>query len=165
MPLRPPEFVVDPDEPFKHDLLSRRPRVETLTRVILGEEGPAVISVNGGFGSGKSAFLKMLVANLRLQDGIDVQEFNAWQQSYTDEPLVDLVSALGKDRSGGAGLIRVASKYGRGLVKGLASTAVGVASAGLVDLDKFGPASDTGAAFRLAQGRLGTDEHRDWRES
>ena len=140
MPLRPPEFEIDDTQnPLDSDLLDRKPRIEALTRVIVGEEGPAVISVNGGFGTGKSAFLKILAANLRLQDGVEVQEFNAWHQSHTDDPLVDLVSALGKDRPGGSGLIRVAGKYGRSLVKGLASTAVNVASAGVVDLDRLLP--------------------------
>ena len=92
MPLRPPEFeITNPGEPFEKDLLNRKPRVEALTRVIVAEEGPAVISVNGGFGAGKTSFLKMLAANLRLHDGVDVQEFNAWQQSYTEDPLIDLV--------------------------------------------------------------------------
>lgn len=96
MQLRPPEFEIDDDQkPFDNDRLSRRPRIEALTRVIVAEDGPAVISVNGGFGTGKSAFMRMLAANPRLQDGVEVQEFNAWQQSYTDDPLVDLVYGCG----------------------------------------------------------------------
>ena len=37
MPLRPPEFVVDEDQkPFENELLDREPRIEALTRVIVG---------------------------------------------------------------------------------------------------------------------------------
>ena len=95
MSLRPPTFAVDDvRNPFGNDLLKRQPRIEALARVISGDAGPAVVSINGGFGSGKSAFLKMLAAHLRLQHNVDVLEFDAWQQSHTGEPLVDVVSAL-----------------------------------------------------------------------
>ena len=135
MPLRPPEFEVsDPGSPFENDLLGRKSRIEALTRVITAEAGPAVISVNGGFGSGKSAFLRMLAANLSLQDGIDVQEFNAWQQSHTANPLVDIVSALAHGRQDRESLLRTVAKFGLHVVKGAAMSAVGTMSGGLIDL-------------------------------
>lgn len=135
MPLRPPEFdVSDPASPFGNDMLGRQPRIEALTRVIVDEDGPVVISVNGGFGSGKSAFLKMLAANLRLQDDVDVQEFNAWQQSHTADPLVDIVSALAHGRDDREALLQLVRKFGWRVVKGVIGSTLGAASGGLIDL-------------------------------
>ena len=91
--LRPAELIVDPENPFLHDKLGREPRVRTLCERIIAESEAAVVAVNGGFGSGKSVFLKMCAAHLRRQ-GVTVVEFNAWQQSHTDTPLVDLVAAV-----------------------------------------------------------------------
>ena len=135
MPLRPPEFKIDdPEAPFERDLLDRKPRIEALTRVIIDEDGPAVISVNGGFGSGKSAFLTMLAANLRLQEGTEVLEFNAWQQSHTADPLVDVVSALTSGRDDREGLLKAVGKFGWRIVKGVGTSAVSTATGGWVDL-------------------------------
>lgn len=91
--VRPAEFEVDTDDPFKHDRLARRGRVEALCRLIVELQSPAVLAVNGPFGSGKSVFLRLCAAQLRDQ-GVNVVEFNAWQQSHTEVPLVDLVAAL-----------------------------------------------------------------------
>ena len=91
--VRPAEFVVDADDPFKYDRLARQGRVEALCRLIVELQSPAVLAVNGPFGSGKSVFLRLCAAHLRGQ-GVDVVEFNAWQQSHTERPLVDLVAAL-----------------------------------------------------------------------
>ena len=96
--VRPAEFVVDADDPFKHDRLARQGRVEALCRLIVELQSPAVLAVNGPFGSGKSVFLRLCAAHLRGQ-GVDVVEFNAWQQSHTEVPLVDLVAALASEPS------------------------------------------------------------------
>ena len=91
--VRPAEFVVDTDDPFKYDRLARQGRVKALCRIIVELQSPAVLAVNGPFGSGKSVFLRLCSAHLRGQ-GLNVVEFNAWQQSHTEVPLVDLVAAL-----------------------------------------------------------------------
>ena len=98
--VRPAEFVVDADEPFKHDRLDRKGRVEALCRIVVELQSPAVLAVNGPFGSGKSVFLRMCAAHLQSQAAdsqsqeVRVAEFNAWQQSHTRVPLVDLVATL-----------------------------------------------------------------------
>ena len=94
MPLRPPEFEVSPENPYEKDTLGRQRRVEALRNLIKEEAATAaVVSIDGGFGTGKSVFLRMCAACLR-DEGVQVVEFNAWQQSHTNDPLVDLVSAL-----------------------------------------------------------------------
>lgn len=57
-----------------------------------------VISLNGGFGSGKTTFLKMWTDRLAKKESTDnklfVVEVNVWKDDYCGDPLVSLVSAL-----------------------------------------------------------------------
>lgn len=88
-----PEFVADKEEPFANDLLSREQRVRLLCDFTRSVSGHAVIAVDGGWGTGKSAFLRMCRAYLE-QQGVRVAEFNAWTESYTTDPVFNLASAL-----------------------------------------------------------------------
>ena len=114
MSFRPPDFIIDPDDPFKHDRLNRRARVESLCQRIQDDPGPLVVAVNGGFGSGKSVFLRMCAAHLR-KGGTAVCEFDAWQHSHTKNPLVDLVAALNRDAPGTGKLVMIVKGIGWGL--------------------------------------------------
>ena len=152
MPLRPPDFSVDDDDdPFMNDLLDRKPRVEALTRAIVAEEGPAVISVNGGFGSGKSAFLQMLAANLKRHERVGVQEFNAWQQSHTDNPVIDVVSALAAHSANvTTDLIQAALGLGKRILRGLLVQGVKTVTAGVVNPESVGSDdTDSKSVFRV----------------
>ncbi len=95
MTIRPPKFEVCPGDPFWNDTLARRGRVEALCRLIMGQQDAAVVSISGGFGTGKSVFLEMCAAYLeRADEDVSVIRFDAWLQSHTNNPLIDLVSAL-----------------------------------------------------------------------
>ena len=98
VPFRHPDFVVDPDSPFENDKVGREAFVRDLCHRVMAQEQAAVVAITGGFGSGKSVVLQMCASVLRA-DGATVTEFNAWQQSYTRDPLIDLVSALSKEQS------------------------------------------------------------------
>ena len=93
MQLKPPEFTAEPDAPFKNDLLGRKSQVEGFCRMLRGVDGHAVVSLDGPWGSGKTAFVRMSAAYLQSKQ-VRVVEFNAWHQGHTRSPLVDLVSAL-----------------------------------------------------------------------
>ena len=114
MSFRPPDFIIDPDKPFKHDRLDRRARVESLCQRVLDDPGPLVVAVNGEFGSGKSVFLRMCAAHLR-RGGTAVCEFDAWQHSHTKNPLVDLVAALNRDAPQTGKLVTIVKGIGWGL--------------------------------------------------
>ena len=64
---------------------------------VMAQEQPAVVAITGGFGTGKSVVLQMCAAVLRAE-GATVAEFNAWQQSHAQDPLIDLVAALSSER-------------------------------------------------------------------
>ena len=140
MPLRPPEFEIDPDNPYERDTLGRQRRVEALCNLIRDEEAAAVVSVDGGFGTGKSVFLKMCAACLRKAE-IEVVEFNAWQQGHTGDPLIDLVSALASALSS---RVQKLKKIAFALAQRFATNAleqvVAAATVGQVDLGKLASA-------------------------
>ena len=91
--LRPREFESPPDAPFANDQLNRKESVESLCAVIQNTDGPLVVSVEGAYGTGKSAFLRMCAAHMEQLEVFTV-EFNAWQQGHTGRPLIDIVAAL-----------------------------------------------------------------------
>ena len=145
MSFRPPELVIDPDDPFKKDTLARKPQVEALCGVIETDERPLVVAVDGKFGSGKSTFLAMCAAHLRQEARLRrqeaaVAEFNAWQHSHTKNPLIDLISALIRQVPQSERLKRVAAGIGWGVVSAV--------SQGAINRQNFQQA-DTESLFKL----------------
>ncbi|WP_419926409.1 KAP family P-loop NTPase fold protein [Candidatus Poriferisocius sp.] len=124
--LRAPEFVVDADDPFANDRLNRQHDIKSFCDVIqnAGEHG-AIILLDGQWGSGKTAFVKMATAHLQTQDP-RVAEFNAWKQSHTEIPLADLVAAISTQidkskmkavkKAAGNALVHVSKMASRGIV-------------------------------------------------
>ena len=95
MRLRPSDFKADPANPFDRDQLDRKGHVKALCRVISNIDGHGIITIDAPWGAGKTAFVKMTEAHLQSTD-IRVVEFNAWSESYTQSPMVDLVSAIAR---------------------------------------------------------------------
>lgn len=96
--LRHREFVTDLSDPFRHDVLGREPQVKAFCVVLTGIEAPAVLSLDGGWGTGKTAFVRMCSAWMQSEasphSDATVVVFNAWTQSYTGDPLKDVVEAV-----------------------------------------------------------------------
>ena len=98
-----PDFVVGKvgfDDEYvsgrKYDLLNRKPFGQKLTELVDRFEQPVVIALDGGWGSGKSHFLKLWTgAHAReLAGKAEVIYFDAFEHDYLDDPLVSLVSRL-----------------------------------------------------------------------
>lgn len=137
MPLRPAQLEIATDDPFLYDLLKRQPAVEAFANLVVAEPGPAVIALNGGFGSGKSTFLAMLTEHLRSQERL-VATFNAWQQHHTPSPLVDLVAALSDDLAASSKIRQRLRAVGR-TATAVGFSLVNAASRGLVSRETFAP--------------------------
>lgn len=91
--IQPLEIEVPEDDPFKNDLLGRRKSVEVLTNLAGSIEGPCVLTVDGGWGTGKTTFLRIWSQYLR-NDDFPVVEFNAWETDFAREPFVALSTEL-----------------------------------------------------------------------
>jgi len=79
---------------WSDDALNRSSMAERLTNVVEHEHGGIVISLNGGWGSGKTFFLTRWQQHLE-EKGFRSLYFNAWQDEFCDEPIVAISSQLG----------------------------------------------------------------------
>ncbi len=91
--VQPKELEIPTDDPFKNDLLARKESIEILTDIIGSIEGPCVLAVDSGWGTGKTTFLKMWVQHLR-NEGFHVVDFNAWETDFTESPFVALSAEI-----------------------------------------------------------------------
>ena len=97
--LRRRGFGATPTAPFADDLLDREEHVKGFCGMLAGAETPFVVSLDGSWGTGKTAFVKMCAAWLRSeaensQQPVDVVEFNAWTEGYSRSARADLVDAV-----------------------------------------------------------------------
>ena len=91
--IQPKEIEVPADNPFKYDLLARKEPIEILTAIIGSIEGPCVLAVDSGWGTGKTTFLKMWIQHLR-NEGFHAVDFNAWETDFTESPFVALSAEI-----------------------------------------------------------------------
>ena len=91
--IQPKEIEVPADNPFKYDLLARKEPVEILTAIIGSIEGPCVLAVDSGWGTGKTTFLRMWVQHLR-NEGFLTVDFNAWKTDFTERPFLALSAEI-----------------------------------------------------------------------
>ncbi len=86
------EIANDQDH-WADDVLGRKEVAQDFTKIINSVPSPYVISVNAGYGRGKTFFIKRWIKNLK-QQGKVVFHFNAWEDDYSSEPLVAFGSNL-----------------------------------------------------------------------
>ena len=101
MNYRLPELEIPADNPFRNDVLNRKPLVEFLAGLIGRLSGPFVLALDSPWGTGKTTLVRMMKAQLE-QEQFQCVYFNAWQVDYVTDPLVALVSAI----SGRGGVVR-----------------------------------------------------------
>lgn len=100
-PKKPPQFLPLPvdtttEDPFRDDVLGRRPIAENLTKLVSTfVEQPFVMGINGAWGSGKTKFLEMWGGYLR-QQGFRTLYFNAWENDHADDPFAAVLSEFRK---------------------------------------------------------------------
>ena len=97
MKARAGEFVADSDDPYRNDTLGRQEQVEQFCERVQATATPVVWAVEGGWGTGKTAFSRMCAAAMRSKPGVaEVISVNALTQGVTGAPLVDLAVAVGR---------------------------------------------------------------------
>lgn len=93
MILKHKEIEIPAEDPFKNCKLSRKPYAETLTNLVNNYADGFVLSVNTPWGTGKTTFIRMWQAFLKLQ-GSETIYFNAWENDFDSDPMVALMSEL-----------------------------------------------------------------------
>ena len=93
MTIRAKQLEVPREDPFRFDRLKRKAFVEALSETLASSFGPAVFTIDGAWGTGKTTFVRMLAEVLRQKE-VKVVEINAWETDYERDPLVALTNAL-----------------------------------------------------------------------
>lgn len=143
--------AINPRAPWDNDDLNREREGVLLTRLIQSLTGSYVIALKGGWGTGKSVFLRRLSANLE-NHRIPVIPIDAWRTDYLEDPLISFVAAteqrIAEERSRSETRI----EKGKSIAIGLASSAgrLSPAISGLI-ADAFVPGSGE-AAKAAAEG-------------
>ena len=87
------ESAVDDRVPWIDDLLNRRETASRLIELLKGQHSPLRVSVDGGWGSGKTFFLKRLHATLEAR-GCRVCYVDVSQSDFTRSHLTTLLNAV-----------------------------------------------------------------------
>ncbi len=136
--IQPPDIDVPRDEPFKNDLLGRRPSIEVLTHLVGSLEGPCVLAVDAPWGTGKSTFFRMWRRYLKNQ-AFGVAHFNAWETDFAGDPLLALSTQILDSLDSEGDRTQAALKKLKDgvpdLLRAVAPSVIRVATSGVLDVE------------------------------
>ena len=93
MKIRASEIAIPPEDPFREDALNRKESAQVLTELVSFIDTPVVLAIDSKWGTGKSTFVKMWKQEL-LSQGYPCLYFNAWENDFSDDPLVSLIGEI-----------------------------------------------------------------------
>jgi hypothetical protein len=147
---------IDPNDPFKSDLLGRRDEILNLSLLASKVNSPAVIAINSRWGTGKTTFIKLWEQHLKAENSSTLY-FNAWETDFSDDPLI---SFLGEMNEGLKSLIGASNKTneawektkaaGKQIAKRGIPALIRIGTAGIIDTDKMIEDETVKAAGSLA---------------
>lgn len=96
MSLKPKPLELDSDDPFKSDLLNRKPEIENLSLLLSNMNSPAVMAIDSKWGSGKTTFIKLWQHYLNSQETPSIY-FNSWETDFSEDPLISFLGEMDID--------------------------------------------------------------------
>ena len=140
MRLVPPPLEIGERDGFTGtDLFGYEPFGTDLARLVESLEGPSVIALDGGWGSGKTVFARQWAGLLRKR-GSAVIYLDAFAADTGDDPLFDIASQLFAAAPDGAARIKfagAAAVLGQRLMPLVAGTGLRLMTAGLFGQDEL----------------------------
>lgn len=146
MRLKPPTFEIHADDPFLNDLLGRKRSADILTELVRSSDDGLVLCLNAPWGEGKTTFLRMWRQQLK-NAGVPTVYFNAWENDFSENGLISLIGELDaglQELSIQESTVALASAHltkaktlGVALLKRTIPTAIKLATAGALDLDRL----------------------------
>lgn len=91
--IKPPEKVLDSNNPWRDDELDRQKYVQPLLNLIMAEKEPITVAFDGAWGSGKTFFLQRFRYDLETA-GAQALYFSAWESDFVADPLVAIIGQL-----------------------------------------------------------------------
>ena len=91
--MRSKPIHVPENDPFKNDLFDRQEPTNDLKNLVGNLDTPAVVAIDGAWGTGKTTFLNLWKQSL-FNEGYPVVHFNAWENDYSANALVSILFEL-----------------------------------------------------------------------
>lgn len=164
MRLAPPPLDIEDREGFdRTDIFGYEEFGRNLASLVENLEGPSVIALDGGWGSGKTVFAKQWAGLLRKR-GTAVIYFDAFAADAGDDPLFDIASQLfaaapdGEERND---LAKAAGVFAKRFFPVVAGVGLRVATGGLMG----GEAISAGAAGAAEAKKAATDRGEEMSEA
>ena len=154
--MRSKEIIVPENEPFENDLLNRQQTANDLTTLVGNIETPAAVVIDGAWGTGKTTFLNLWEQSL-LNDDRPVVHFNAWENDYSVNAFVSILSELTNQirrNDVKFGLKDLLDDATVKFFKEVAVASVKIASSGVLSLDSLINQHDILAEHELYKERL-----------
>ena len=137
------EIGIDENDIFKNDKLQRKDSIEDLSKLIISNTEPLVLSINASWGSGKTTFVKLWQTYLKKECNVNSIYFSAWEDDFSKEPLISILGEIKKyineefhaDPKVEESFEKVKNIGGKVLKRGIPAFLKGI-TAGVVDFDK-----------------------------
>lgn len=88
------KIAIEQDNIFANDLLDRKQSIKDLSDLIKTQKEPLVLGINADWGAGKTTFVQLWQAHLKKEHKIEGIYFSAWEDDFSDEPLVSILGEL-----------------------------------------------------------------------
>ena len=130
------EFDIPEDNPFQNDKLEREVIAENLEKIIDATNGSLVLSIDAGWGNGKTTFINMWKKWLDNTGKYTTLYFNAWENDDCEDPLLALISELEEilKKDENKKVLEKIKHYGKPLLKNAIPTAFKIATGGIIDI-------------------------------
>jgi hypothetical protein len=138
-----PILEIPDDDPFKNDVLNRETAIHTLTSLVENLSGPFVLAIDSPWGTGKTTFIRMWQAHLKLNEYICIY-FNSWESDFASDPLIvflgeieNFVKVSDLSTAEFNEIFEKTKKIASGVVKRALPVTSKILTAGLLDMDDF----------------------------
>lgn len=95
--LRSIEKELNPENPFEDCELEREKYADNLTQIIENYPLGFVMALNNRWGDGKTFFVNRWREKLKEKCGFQVVYYNAWEDDYSENALVSIISEITED--------------------------------------------------------------------
>lgn len=93
MRIATPQLVIEQNDSFEQDILNRKAYGEALIKIVTQTKDALVISLDGGWGEGKTTFVKMW-QGLLFKSDIPSVYIDAFKNDYVDDAFITVISAI-----------------------------------------------------------------------
>ena len=133
------------NDPFKNDLFDRQEPTNDLKNLVGNLDTPAVVAIDGAWGTGKTTFLNLWKQSL-FNGGCPVVHFNAWENDYSANALVSILFELTnqlRDCDAKFGLKNLLDDATIKIFTDIANASLKFCSSGVLSVDSFKNQHDT----------------------